>query len=137
MSREKSARDLGPMTNDRQQPIKTLIGRGLRRQCPVCGYGDIWKSYLTIKDECPNCGYVFSRESGYFLGAYALNLIVAEAIAMAVLVVLLVRTDWEWWVIELIVIPMAIALPALFFPFSRSLWMALDLVFNPQSGARG
>jgi uncharacterized protein (DUF983 family) len=113
--------------------IGTLIGRALRRQCPVCGHSGIWKNFLTIKDECPNCGYVFARESGYFLGAYALNLIVAEAIAMAVLVALLVRTDWEWWVIELIVIPLAIALPILFFPFSRSLWMALDFTFHPEN----
>ena len=79
---------------------------------------------------------MFARESGYFLGAYALNLVIAEFLAMGVLVVLLVWTDWEWWVIELIVIPLAVALPILFFPFSRSLWMAFDLVFHPESGSR-
>jgi uncharacterized protein (DUF983 family) len=110
--------------------IPTLIGRALKRQCPVCGFRDIWKSYMTLKDHCPNCGYEFRREGGYFLGGYALNLIVAEFIAMGVLVALLVWTDWEWWEIELVALPLAIGLPILFFPYSRSLWMALDLTFT-------
>jgi uncharacterized protein (DUF983 family) len=113
--------------------IPTLVARALKRQCPICGHREIWRNYLSLKDECPNCGYVFAREHGYFLGAYALNLIVAEFIAMAVLIALLIWTDWEWWVIEIIVIPLAIALPFVFFPFSRGLWMALDLVFHPEN----
>ncbi|HEX3304486.1 MAG TPA: DUF983 domain-containing protein [Thermomicrobiales bacterium] len=113
--------------------IPTLIGRAFRRQCPVCGYHPIWKGWMTLVDSCPNCGYVFRREGGYFLGAYALNLIVAEFIAMFVLVALLVWTAWEWWEIELVVLPLAIGLPILFFPFSRGLWMALDLTFTPKN----
>ena len=88
---------------------------------------------MTLVDSCPNCGYVFRREGGYFLGAYALNLVVAEFIAMFVLVALLVWTAWEWWEIELVVLPLAIGLPILFFPFSRGLWMALDLTFTPKN----
>ena len=113
--------------------IPTLIGRALKRQCPVCGYHPIWTGWMTLVDSCPNCGYVFRREGGYFLGGYALNLVVAEFIAMFVLVALLVWTAWEWWEIELVVLPLAIGLPILFFPFSRGLWMALDLTFTPKN----
>ena len=49
--------------------IPTLIGRAFKRQCPVCGYHPIWKGWMTLVDSCPNCGYVFRREGGYFLGA--------------------------------------------------------------------
>jgi uncharacterized protein (DUF983 family) len=114
-------------------PAPALVGHALRRRCPICGERSIWKGWFSLKDACPNCGYVFLRESGYFLGAYALNLIIAELITMVVLVWLLVRTDWEWWVIELIVIPMAIGLPLLLFPYARGLWMALDLTFHPRN----
>jgi hypothetical protein len=86
-----------------------------------------------MKDECPNCGYVFAREHGYFLGGYALNLIVAEGITMICLIALLIWTDWEWWVIELVVVPTAIALPILFLPYARGLWMALDLTLHPRN----
>jgi uncharacterized protein (DUF983 family) len=114
--------------------IPTLIARAFKRQCPVCGRNGIWKSWITLKDSCPNCGYPFTRgEGGYFLGAYALNLIVAEFITMIVLTFLLIRTDWEWWEIELVVIPLAIGLPLVFFPYSRGLWMALDLTFTPKN----
>jgi uncharacterized protein (DUF983 family) len=114
-------------------PPSTRIGRAFRRQCPVCGEPSIWKGWFALRDACPNCGYVFLRESGYFLGAYALNLIIAELITMAVLTWLLVRTDWEWWAVELVVIPMAIGLPLLLFPYARGLWMALDLTFHPRN----
>ena len=113
--------------------IPTLVGRAFKRQCPVCGNGGIWKNWFTLRDHCPTCGYTFRREGGYFLGAYALNLIVAEFITMAILIFLLIRTDWEWWEIELVVIPLAIGLPLIFVPYSRGLWMALDLTFTPKN----
>lgn len=99
----------------------------------MCGHHDIWKGWFSLRDECPNCGYVFLRESGYFLGAYALNLIIAEFITMIVLTYLLIGTDWEWWQIELVVLPMAVGLPLLFFPYARGLWMALDLALHPRN----
>lgn len=31
------------------------IKRGLRRKCPCCGEGKVYKSYLKIVDHCPSC----------------------------------------------------------------------------------
>ena len=99
----------------------------------MCGHSQIWKGWFSLHDECPKCHYVFLRESGYFLGAYALNLIIAEFITMIVLTYLLIGTGWEWWQIELVVLPLAVGLPLLFFPYARGLWMALDLAFHPRN----
>jgi hypothetical protein len=76
----------------------------------------------------------FEREEGYFLGAYALNLIVAEFLGLGLAIVLLFRTDlrhlsliWQ----EIIAVALAIAFPVILFPFSRTVWIAMDLVFHP------
>ena len=121
---------------DLSRPVPTprvLIARALARQCPICGDKRIWTGWFGLRDACPTCGYIFIRESGYFLGAYALNLIAAELITMIVLTWLLIGTGWEWWEIELVVLPMAVILPLLFFPYARGLWMALDLVVHPNN----
>jgi uncharacterized protein (DUF983 family) len=102
----------------------------MKRQCPQCGSSGIFKNYLTIKDYCPRCGYRFEREEGYFLGSYAINLIAAEFITIGLLVIFLTQTDYSWVVLELIFIPMAVILPFITFPFSRTFWMALDLMLD-------
>jgi uncharacterized protein (DUF983 family) len=113
--------------------VTALLGRAVKRQCPECGAGGIFTNWFTIKDACPNCGYVFAREGGYFLGAYALNLVAAEFITVALLIAFLIKTDYHWVVLEAIFIPMAIILPLVFFPYSRMLWMALDLSFTHEN----
>lgn len=113
--------------------LRTLVGRALMRHCPECGYNHIFANWFTIKDACPRCGYVFAREGGYFLGAYAVNLVAAEFITVFLLVLFLIKTDYHWVTLELIFIPMGIILPLLFFPYSRMLWMAIDLYFTPEN----
>ena len=81
-------------------------------------------------DPCPTCGTTFSREDGYFLGAYALNLVVAEVLGLGVILVMLFRSDLELLWQEVIAISAALLLPVLFFPFSRTFWMAIDLLFD-------
>ena len=125
-----------PAISDTGRPVPpppTLIARAFKRQCPMCGQSGVWTGWWTLRDSCPNCGYVFRREGGYFLGAYALNLVFAELVTMVILTYLLIWTDWEWWEIELVVIPLAIGLPIIFFPISRGLWMALDLILHPKN----
>jgi uncharacterized protein (DUF983 family) len=121
------------VTLDEPLTLRTLVSRAFRRQCPVCGNGGIYQGWISIKPECPSCGYVFMRESGYFLGALAVNIIVAELISMIVLVALFIWTSLEWWEIELIVLPLALGLPFLFIPYARGLWMALDLRVQPKN----
>jgi uncharacterized protein (DUF983 family) len=113
--------------------LGTLLKRAARRQCPNCGGSGIYNGWISIKDECPTCGYVFVRESGYFLGALAINIVVAELLSMIILVALLIWTAWTWWQVELVVLPLALGLPFLFIPFARGLWMALDLRIQPRN----
>jgi uncharacterized protein (DUF983 family) len=114
--------------------LRALLGRALARRCPYCGGGGIFKGWFGLRDRCPTCGVSYDREEGYFLGAYAVNLIVAEILALAIALGLIFgtglrRADLLWQ--EAIAIGLAVALPLLFFPFSRTIWIALDLMLDP------
>ena len=111
--------------------LQVLLARAIRRQCPECGGGEIFLGWLTIKDACPHCDYVFAREGGYFLGAYAINLIVAEFIPVALMIGLLIWSDLDWVALELDLDPAGGAVAVRLFPFARTFWMALDEFFTP------
>jgi hypothetical protein len=50
--------------------------------------------------------------------------------------VLLFRTDYSLWAQEIIAIGAAIGLPVLFYPYSRTLWMTIDLMADRTSGEK-
>ena len=122
-----------PPASDRELKIavRTLLGRALRRQCPICGSGDIWLGWISIRDQCPRCEYRFARESGYFLGSMLLNVIFSELLVMALMVMVLVFTAMLWWQVELIILSLAVILPILWNPYFKGFWLTLDLSAHP------
>lgn len=111
--------------------LAVLLGRALRRRCPYCGAQDIFQGWFELRDHCPSCGVSFDREEGYFLGAMAINLIVAEGLTVALVVLLMVFTDLTLLPLEVIAVSFAVGLPILFYPYSKTLWMVLDLMLDP------
>lgn len=108
--------------------------RALTRRCPYCGGTHIYDGYFGLRESCPTCGVRFEREDGYFLGAYALNLVVAEFLGLGLAILLIFKTDlrhldliWQ----EAIAVALAVTFPVLFFPWSRTVWIAIDLTFHP------
>lgn len=107
-----------------------LFTRALWLRCPVCGRGRLFRSWFKMYENCPNCGYHFEREEGYFTGAMAINLIVTEVIVFVAVILLAVNAAP---IVPAILcgVALAIAAPILGYPHSRSFWMALDLVLHP------
>ncbi len=108
-----------------------LLRRAFGRRCPYCGAPGIFKGWFELRDHCPNCGVSFEREEGYFLGAMLVNLLVAEGITVAIVAILMVYAKLELLPLEIVAIVFAVGLPILFFPFSRTLWMAVDIALDP------
>lgn len=111
-----------------------MIGRAFRLRCPVCGRGRMFDRWTHMRGRCDSCGLILERgEQDYFIGAYLLNLIIAELVVVAAMLVVLFLTwpavPWGWmlWGIVGLTIPAAWVT----YPFSRSLWLAVDLVFRP------
>ena len=117
-------------TDDRER-LLTVFGRAFRLRCPYCGGAGIFQSWFSPKETCPICGTRFEREDGYFLGAYALNLIVAEFLAVGAVIVFWLLAEPSVLAVQVVGVALAAGLPILFFPFSRCLWMALDLQLHP------
>jgi uncharacterized protein (DUF983 family) len=107
-----------------------LFSRALRLRCPVCGQGRMFHSWFKMNEECARCGWRFEREEGYFTGAMAINLVVAELVLCAA-AIWLIADGVPLQVSIPIGIVVGCALPTLGWPYSRSLWVALDLVLHP------
>lgn len=110
-----------------------LLSRAIRLRCPQCGSKGIFQHPWSIVECCPRCGYTFAREDGYFLGAYAINLIVAEVIGLGAVLIFLFSRDYSLLTTEVIAIGAALLLPIIFYPFSRTFWMMLDLMVASKS----
>lgn len=113
-----------------------MILRGLVRRCPFCGHRPIFDGWFKLKERCPECGHRFNQEEGFYIGAYALNFAITEGLLLLFLIPYIVISAADPGR-DLNAVPFAIAAlvaaivgPILFFPFSRSLWVALDLTLR-------
>jgi uncharacterized protein (DUF983 family) len=111
-----------------------ILGRALLRRCPNCGGGQIFRNYLQQKPACPDCGMLLDRgERDFFIGAYTINLILAELVVVfgGLLVALWTWPEVPWTVLMWGLVVLMIAGPVVLYPFSRQLWLGFDLVFQP------
>lgn len=119
--------------------LGTLIGRGIRRKCPNCGSGGIFHSWFKLKDRCPTCSYPFEREEGYWVSAIIVNTAVIEGLFLIVFIATVLATapDVEWVPLLIIAVVMNLIFPIFFYPFSKTVWMGVDLYFHPlEAGER-
>ena len=131
-------RDLWVLPADQGARFRFGLKCAFTRRCPYCGHGNIFQNYWVLRDHCPTCGVAFAREDGYFLGAYAFNLVVAEFLGLGLALILLFMTGLrsaDFMVQWLVIVGLAILFPVIMFPFSRGAWMALDLALNPPFNA--
>jgi uncharacterized protein (DUF983 family) len=115
--------------------VAAKFWRAFRLRCPRCGGGGILRGWLKLKDYCPTCGLALERgeNSDFWIGAYVFNLVGGELIAIGIPVVWIVAS-WPappWTKVEVAAAALAVSLPFVFFPFSRTLWLAWDLSFRP------
>ena len=114
----------------RMADVGLVYGRALRLRCPVCGQTPLFSSFFTMHEVCARCGHRYERESGFFTGAMAVNLILTEMIIFALVLIAVFNNAPLWLSIGGGVL-LAALLPVLGFPLSRSLWIATDLVLHP------
>jgi uncharacterized protein (DUF983 family) len=112
----------------------TMFTRAIRRRCPRCGGGPLFHHWIRMAPSCPRCGLPFSRnEDGYHLGAIWFNLLFAEAVSITVFLVTIWRTwpDPPWAILQVTGPIEAILAPVFFYPFSKTLFLAFDLIMRP------
>jgi uncharacterized protein (DUF983 family) len=109
-----------------------MIGRASRRRCPRCGE-PAFSSYFALKEHCDRCGLRFEREEGYWVGALIINTTVTFALFLVLFVGGMVAfwPEVPWGALMAITIGANAIVPVVFYPFSKTIWMALELSWHP------
>lgn len=119
----------------RMKRIAVLALRGLLLRCPNCGSRGLCESWFRMRERCPRCGFRLDRHEGedYFLGGMMFNIVLSELIFAAGFVIALLATwpDVPWTLLEWVGIPFMVLAPVLFYPLSKTVWLAFDVMFRP------
>ena len=110
-----------------------ILFRGATRRCPVCGSGHLFSKWFNLAKHCPRCGLRFEREPGTFIGAIGMNTIVTFASLMGVVAIGVVLTQPDIPTVPLTVVAVswAIFVSLAGLPFTKALWLAIDLLLSP------
>ena len=113
-----------------------MLGRALLKRCPLCGAGHLFTRWFRMAERCPGCGYRFEREEGFFLGAYVINLAIAQGLVILLAVVPLIlrlADDPDASIRPFVVGGLlgAVVAPMVFYPWSKTIWTAFDLMLRP------
>jgi uncharacterized protein (DUF983 family) len=117
--------------------IPLMLGRAAIRHCPRCGAGHLFTSWWKMKERCPQCELHFEGrpEEGHFLGAITVNTGLTAGILLLgiwlYVIVLAVRESGPpvWFVVATSAL-LAVIMPALFYPFTKTIWVAAEIIMN-------
>jgi uncharacterized protein (DUF983 family) len=115
--------------------------RSIRLKCPTCGEKSLfcpWRrvrslhDWFTPLDGCPQCGYAYDREPGYFLIAiWGVNYGVIGIGGMSLYFILRTTTEIRPFHLFLFCVMPAPFLSVLFARHAKSMFLALDHFFDP------
>jgi len=110
------------------------VFRAFTLRCPECGSGGLFRHWLRLNPRCPRCHLKLDRGNpDHFVGAYLVNLIIAELLFAGGLGVwvLGVWPDVPWDRIQMVAVLAMLLSPLTTYPFTRTVWLAADLIFDP------
>ncbi len=91
-------------------------------------------TWSRLVPNCPVCGLGFERgEQGYWLGAYFFNLMAVETVFVVWVIGVLLWT-WpapSWGFLQVSTVTLMLIVPYAFFPLSKTLFLAFDLLVRP------
>lgn len=114
--------------------FKRMLGRALLRRCPWCGGHGAWlKGWFGKHERCRTCGLQWDRQlDGFELGATSINVIVTLGSILTTLVVGFLVTMPDIPVVPLMIVALAmgVAMPLLVYPYTQTIWLAVDLLMR-------
>ncbi len=109
-----------------------IMRRAIALRCPRCGETKLFDGWFRMRRDCPACGLRFERAPGYWIGAIYINYGVTSGIAIGGYFVLWARAGLSTPTQFAIWIPFLLLFPLWFFRWSRSLWLAIEYLVNPE-----
>lgn len=112
--------------------LRMSLWRALRLRCPLCGTGPLFRTWLRMHANCSNCNLRFDRAPGYYLGSVYINYgLTALLVTFAYFAMFF--TDTFSPSRQLMVLGgFCVIFPLWFFRYARSLWLTMDLYFDPR-----
>jgi uncharacterized protein (DUF983 family) len=110
-----------------------MLARGCLKRCPVCGHGHLFRRWFTMIERCPRCGLRFERIEGHWTGDLGINTIVSFGALLLTLFIGIFATYPDIPAAPLLIAAVSVAalVPVGFFPFSKTIWLAFDLMMRP------
>jgi uncharacterized protein (DUF983 family) len=119
-------------------PVSTMFTRAAMKHCPRCGAGHLFTGWWKMKERCPKCDLHFEGrpEEGHFLGAITINTGLTAGILLLgiwLYVIVLAVGDGSGppvWFVVATSAALAVILPAIFYPFTKTIWVACEIMMN-------
>ena len=101
-------------------------------RCPVCEKGKLFRGYFDSPERCPECGYYFMREAGYFLPHVPIGYGATVLLSLGSwpFMVYVLGID-SYWITLSVMAAIAVFFGVWFIRYSKMLWLAIDLHFHP------
>jgi len=90
----------------------------------------LFTGWFTMPRACALCGLLYERAQGYWVGAIYVNYAVTTVIA--VVGFFLTHPAWSMTTELSVWIPFVVLFPLWFFRYSRSLWLGVEFLVNPE-----
>src|ERR1051326_7258272 len=113
------------MRRDRPR-IGLTVWRALKLQCPVCGRASIVARPFNLKHSCSECGVIFKREEGFFVGAIMANVVATEILIVMIYLSCITLTNLHERVVLTILFVIGGVFPLAFYHHAWALWLAMD-----------
>ena len=115
-----------------------MLRRGVTLRCPWCGARRTFiRKWFGKYDRCRTCGIRWRREEGFELGAVTINTVLTFIVLTAAMTIGFIRTSPEIPVLPMVLslVGVAILMPIVIYPFTFTIWLALDLAVHRPDAA--
>jgi uncharacterized protein (DUF983 family) len=116
--------------------LSHALKAGIFLKCPRCGRGKLFDGFFRMRRECSLCRLGFEREQGFFVGAIYVNYAATVLIAMPGFFLLDYYAEVSLSHQLILWGAFATIFPILFFRHSRSLWLCVAYMFDPDDETR-
>jgi uncharacterized protein (DUF983 family) len=110
-----------------------MILRALVLRCPWCGSRRTFiRRWLGKYERCRTCGIRWRREEGFELGAVTLNTVLTFIVLTICMTVGFIMTSPDIPVLPFVLslVGIAVLMPIVIYPFTFTLWLAIDLAVH-------
>ena len=110
-----------------------MVRRALVLRCPWCGSRRTFiHRWFRKYDRCRTCGIRWRREEGFELGAVTINTVLTFIVLTACMTVGFIATSPDIPVLPMVLslLGIAVLMPIVIYPFTFTIWLALDLAVH-------